>query len=149
MQDIEEGIAIDPPQSQNRRNTSASKRGTAATNEVQSSSSNSNSLENNIDGFNKLEDDFHENSQHENDNHATTTTKYNNPTYKSLISSSVVCFIIYFVFCIVFSSVVWDPLNSSLDTAVDLLTNCQSKVIVCGVGKSGIIASKISATLEK
>ena len=39
-------------------------------------------------------------------------------------------------------------LNSSLDMAVDLLTNCQSKVIVCGVGKSGIIASKIAATLS-
>ena len=39
-------------------------------------------------------------------------------------------------------------LNSSLDKAVDLLTNCQSKVIVCGVGKSGIIASKIAATLS-
>ena len=119
MQDIEEGthIAIDPPQSQ-KKNTSASKRGTDLTNEVQSSSSNSNSLENNIDGFNKLEDDFHENSQHQNDNNATTT-KHNNPTYKSLISSSVVCFIIYFVFCIVFSSVVWDPLNSSLDTNIN------------------------------
>ena len=39
-------------------------------------------------------------------------------------------------------------LNSSLDLAVDLLINCQSKVIVCGVGKSGIIASKIAATLS-
>jgi len=39
-------------------------------------------------------------------------------------------------------------LNSSLDAAVDLLLNCQSKVIVCGVGKSGIIASKIAATLS-
>ena len=39
-------------------------------------------------------------------------------------------------------------LNSSIDTAVDLLTKCQSKVIVCGVGKSGIIASKIAATLS-
>jgi len=39
-------------------------------------------------------------------------------------------------------------LNSSFDMAVDLLTNCQSKVIVCGVGKSGIIASKIAATLS-
>ncbi len=39
-------------------------------------------------------------------------------------------------------------LNSSIDMAVDLLTNCQSKVIVCGVGKSGIIASKIAATLS-
>ena len=39
-------------------------------------------------------------------------------------------------------------LNSSLETAVDLITNCQSKVIVCGVGKSGIIASKMAATLS-
>ena len=39
-------------------------------------------------------------------------------------------------------------LNSSLDMAVDLLINCHSKVIVCGVGKSGIIASKIAATLS-
>ena len=39
-------------------------------------------------------------------------------------------------------------LNSSLDKAVNLLTNCQAKVIVCGVGKSGIIASKIAATLS-
>ena len=39
-------------------------------------------------------------------------------------------------------------LNSSFDAAVDLLTKCQSKVIVCGVGKSGIIASKIAATLS-
>ena len=39
-------------------------------------------------------------------------------------------------------------INKSFDIAVDLLTNCQSKVIVCGVGKSGIIASKIAATLS-
>ena len=39
-------------------------------------------------------------------------------------------------------------LNSSFNKAVDLLINCQSKVIVCGVGKSGIIASKIAATLS-
>jgi arabinose-5-phosphate isomerase len=39
-------------------------------------------------------------------------------------------------------------LNSSFDMAVDLLTGCQSKVIVCGVGKSGIIASKIASTLS-
>ena len=39
-------------------------------------------------------------------------------------------------------------LNSSFDMAVELLTKCQSKVIVCGVGKSGIIASKIAATLS-
>jgi arabinose-5-phosphate isomerase len=39
-------------------------------------------------------------------------------------------------------------INSSLDKAVDLITSCQSKIIVCGVGKSGIIASKIAATLS-
>ncbi len=39
-------------------------------------------------------------------------------------------------------------INSSFDIAVDLLMSCQSKVIVCGVGKSGIIASKIAATLS-
>jgi len=39
-------------------------------------------------------------------------------------------------------------LNPSFEAAVDLLTSCQSKVIVCGVGKSGIIASKIAATLS-
>jgi len=32
------------------------------------------------------------------------------PTTTSLVASAVVCFVIYFVFCIVFSSVVWDPL---------------------------------------
>mmetsp|Transcript_9887 Transcript_9887/g.21422 ORF Transcript_9887/g.21422 Transcript_9887/m.21422 type:complete len:1286 (+) Transcript_9887:334-4191(+) len=43
------------------------------------------------------------------------------PTTISLIASSVVCFIIYFVFCIVFGSVVWDPLSgwTSLDPNVD------------------------------
>ena len=30
---------------------------------------------------------------------------------------------------------------------VNIISNCQSKIIICGVGKSGIIASKISATL--
>ncbi len=39
-------------------------------------------------------------------------------------------------------------INSSFDKAVDLLVNCQSKIIICGVGKSGIIASKIAATLS-
>tara|TARA_Y100000816_G_C26105954_1_gene587768 strand:- start:3302 stop:4270 length:969 start_codon:yes stop_codon:yes gene_type:complete len=38
-------------------------------------------------------------------------------------------------------------LNSSFNKAVIQITNCQSKVILCGVGKSGIIASKIAATL--
>ncbi len=39
-------------------------------------------------------------------------------------------------------------LNKSFDKAVSAIVNCQSKVILCGVGKSGIIASKISATLS-
>ena len=43
-------------------------------------------------------------------------------------------------------------LKNSLDInftrAVNSLSKCQSKVIICGVGKSGIVASKISATLS-
>ena len=35
-------------------------------------------------------------------------------------------------------------IGQSFNDAVDLLSKCQSKVILCGVGKSGIIASKIS-----
>ena len=38
-------------------------------------------------------------------------------------------------------------LNNSFNDAVIQITKCQSKVILCGVGKSGIIASKIAATL--
>ena len=38
------------------------------------------------------------------------------PTTASLVSSAVVCFVIYFVFCIVFSSVVWDPLAFASST---------------------------------
>ena len=34
------------------------------------------------------------------------------------------------------------------NSTVDLISKCQSKVILCGVGKSGLIASKISATLS-
>ena len=41
-----------------------------------------------------------------------------------------------------------DSLDKSFDLAVNSLFKCKSKVIVCGVGKSGIIASKISATLS-
>ena len=43
------------------------------------------------------------------------------PTPASLIASAVVCFVIYFVFCIVFSSVVWDPLAgaTSRDDRID------------------------------
>ena len=39
-------------------------------------------------------------------------------------------------------------LNSSFNEAVKSIVNCQSKVILCGVGKSGIIANKIAATLS-
>jgi len=38
-------------------------------------------------------------------------------------------------------------INNSFNQAVLQITKCQSKVILCGVGKSGLIASKISATL--
>jgi len=37
--------------------------------------------------------------------------------------------------------------NKSFSEAVFEIANCQSKVILCGVGKSGLIASKIAATL--
>ena len=39
-------------------------------------------------------------------------------------------------------------INDSFDKAVDAIVKCNSKVIFCGVGKSGLIASKISATLS-
>jgi arabinose-5-phosphate isomerase len=39
-------------------------------------------------------------------------------------------------------------INSSFNDAVNAIIRCKSKVIICGVGKSGIIASKISATLS-
>ncbi len=38
-------------------------------------------------------------------------------------------------------------LNNSFSQAVIQIAKCQSKVILCGVGKSGIIASKIAATM--
>jgi arabinose-5-phosphate isomerase len=39
-------------------------------------------------------------------------------------------------------------INNSFNDAVEAITQCQSKVILCGVGKSGLIAAKISATLS-
>ena len=39
-------------------------------------------------------------------------------------------------------------INSSFNKAVIQISKCQSKVILCGVGKSGLIASKIAATLS-
>ncbi len=41
-----------------------------------------------------------------------------------------------------------NSINSSFNDAVEAITKCQSKVILCGVGKSGLIAAKISATLS-
>ncbi len=39
-------------------------------------------------------------------------------------------------------------INNSFNQAVDAITKCQSKIILCGVGKSYLIASKISATFS-
>ena len=41
-----------------------------------------------------------------------------------------------------------NSLSTSFDIAVKEIGKCKSKVILCGVGKSGLIASKISATLS-
>jgi len=41
-----------------------------------------------------------------------------------------------------------NSINNSFNKAVDAIVGCQSKVILCGVGKSGLIAAKISATLS-
>ena len=41
-----------------------------------------------------------------------------------------------------------NSINNSFNEAVDAVSKCQSKVILCGVGKSGLIAAKISATLS-
>ena len=38
-------------------------------------------------------------------------------------------------------------INKSFNEAVISIAKCQSKVVLCGVGKSGLIASKIAATL--
>jgi len=39
-------------------------------------------------------------------------------------------------------------INKSFSDAVRVIVKCQSKVILCGVGKSGLIAAKISSTLS-
>jgi arabinose-5-phosphate isomerase len=41
-----------------------------------------------------------------------------------------------------------NSINNSFNDAVDAISKCQSKVILCGVGKSGLIAAKISSTLS-
>ena len=39
-------------------------------------------------------------------------------------------------------------INNSFNQAVKQISKCQSKVVLCGVGKSGIIATKSAATLS-
>ena len=39
-------------------------------------------------------------------------------------------------------------ISNSFGYAVDAIAKCQSKIILCGVGKSYLIASKIAATLS-
>ena len=39
-------------------------------------------------------------------------------------------------------------MNNSFNEAVNEIAKCQAKVILCGVGKSGLIASKIAATFS-
>ena len=39
-------------------------------------------------------------------------------------------------------------IGSSFNEAVEAIIKCQSKIILCGVGKSGLIAAKISATFS-
>jgi len=41
-----------------------------------------------------------------------------------------------------------NSITNSFNEAVNAIVKCQSKIILCGVGKSGLIASKISATLS-
>ena len=41
-----------------------------------------------------------------------------------------------------------NSIGVSFNQTIDALSKCQSKIILCGVGKSGLIASKISATLS-
>jgi len=39
-------------------------------------------------------------------------------------------------------------INDSFNLAVNQILKCQSKVILCGVGKSGLIANKVASTLS-
>ena len=41
-----------------------------------------------------------------------------------------------------------ERINSSIKSAVQTLFNCQGKVILTGVGKSGLVAKKIAATMS-
>ena len=39
-------------------------------------------------------------------------------------------------------------INKDFDKAVNTIVECRSKIILCGVGKSGLIAAKIASTLS-
>ena len=39
-------------------------------------------------------------------------------------------------------------INKTFEDAVNAIVNCKSKVIICGVGKSYLVASKISSTMS-
>ena len=41
-----------------------------------------------------------------------------------------------------------ESINNSFNEAVEAIARCQSKIVLCGVGKSGLIAAKIAATLS-
>ena len=41
-----------------------------------------------------------------------------------------------------------NSINSSFNDSVEAIAKCQSKVVLCGVGKSGLIGAKIAATLS-
>ena len=41
-----------------------------------------------------------------------------------------------------------NSINNSFNEAVEAIARCQSKIVLCGVGKSGLIAAKIAATLS-
>ena len=122
--DIEQGIFIAPsPPTQPPTNVKvvAKQKSTGDvtfhTHEEDFSSDDNNSNSNSSSGKKDMKSlpssaDNHDSHQDGHGHHAP-------PSWISLASSSIVCFIIYFVFCIVFSSVVWDPLNSALDTNIN------------------------------
>ena len=39
------------------------------------------------------------------------------------------------------------PIDENIKLAVDILSSCRGKVVFCGMGKAGLVAKKISATL--
>ena len=41
-----------------------------------------------------------------------------------------------------------NSIDNNFNKAVSIISNCESKIIFCGVGKSGLIASKIASTLS-